>query len=161
MPGIFDLTGSTANTVTIVSRDRINVIKSSDSYTENLNGIIPALKTTYSDGLIMLRVVPRFEVFDFELQMLRAICMEYVWVDAVNKYIPYVTNKYVDNRFTADNTVLIDVSQGGQLVDDLLSSGGSVNQPYVMGQFTGLRLSQLGSAIISMIQDELSRDFRN
>ena len=131
------------------------------NYVVDVNGIIPGLITQYDNGAQVLRVVPRFESFDFENQTLTGICLEFIWVSQLNTWISYNSGKYDDNRFTADNTVLIDTSQSGQLVSDILANGGTVNTPYVMGEFTGLRLSQVGQDIFGMIWREMERPVRN
>ena len=88
------------------------------NYVVDVNGIIPGLITQYDNGAQVLRVVPRFESFDFENQTLTGICLEFIWVSQLNTWISYNSGKYDDNRFTADNTVLIDTSQSGQLIED-------------------------------------------
>lgn len=125
------------------------------------NGSLPATLTVYDDQTRILRVCVEFEKFSFKDKILTAIVKEFLFNERVEKYLFYQSGKYRDNRFTADNNSLVDISQNGKLVEDILADGDTSDPQNQVPEFTALFNSPVGAGVKMAIYKAMGRKIRN
>lgn len=166
---------------TIISNNQTIVIDS--------NGLLPGIKTTYDTGLITIKVAD-FSNFSLLNETIQCICKEYAYNEILDIWLPYSSGKFIDNRFTADNTVKISYITGLQYEDyyenvEINNPSFDINSPVsefnplmitsrqlkngltepdpseFIPQFYALRMSALGQGIFELFYKELEREIRN